>query len=119
MLTAMNTGHEGFFVNGVMLTSAKDMLMRLITMILTGNALSESVAVPLIRNTIDIVIHLGRWAGKRKVLSIAEISKQSNRLTLHNLYERNRVGELVKVGALREREKISLYGGSDDQKYFS
>ncbi len=74
MLTAMNTGHAGSLTT-VHANSAQDALYRLETMaMLTGYEVSERTLWTIISRSIDIVVHLNRFAtGERKMVSIAEI----------------------------------------------
>lgn len=74
MLQAMNTGHDGSLSTGHA-NSAKDMLSRLETMVLTGG---EGLPLPAIRqqiaSAVDIIVHLSRMRDKtRKTVSITEI----------------------------------------------
>lgn len=74
MLQAMNTGHEGSLSTGHA-NSARDMLSRLETMVLTGMPLPLEAIRQQIASAIDIIIYLSRMRDKsRRVLEIAEIS---------------------------------------------
>jgi pilus assembly protein CpaF len=108
MLTAMNTGHEGSMSTGHA-NSAKDMLLRLLTMILVGNDLREDVGINLIKSGIDIVIHLQRQQDGRKLIGIYEIIKDCSELVLNTLFERDSLGVLVRNGQLINREKMNIY----------
>ncbi len=108
MLTAMNTGHEGSMSTGHA-NSAKDMLLRLLTMVLVGNDLREDVGVNLIKSGIDIVVHLQRQNDGRRLIGIYEILKNESELVLNNLFERDGLGMLVRVGELKNREKLNIY----------
>lgn len=75
MLQAMNTGHEGSMTT-LHANGAPDALNRLETMVLMG---SMEIPVRAIReyivDAIDIIINIDRMAdGKRKIISISEIS---------------------------------------------
>lgn len=73
MLQAMNTGHDGSFSTGHA-NSARDMLSRLETMILSAAPLPLEAIRQQISSAIDIVIHMSRLRDKsRKVLDISEI----------------------------------------------
>ncbi len=74
MLQAMNTGHDGSLSTGHA-NSAKDMLSRLETMVLTvGENLPLSAVRHQIASAIDIIVHLSRMRDKsRKVVEISEI----------------------------------------------
>ncbi len=90
MLQAMNTGHDGSLSTGHANT-ARDMLSRLETMVLTG---AEGMPLEAIRqqiaSAVDIIIHLSRMRDKsRKVLEITEldgIDEQGN-VRLNPLFE--------------------------------
>lgn len=78
MLQAMNTGHDGSLSTGHA-NSTSDMLSRLETMVLQGNA---GLPLPAIRQQIasalDIVIHLSRLRDKsRRTMEITEILRCS------------------------------------------
>lgn len=113
MLTAMNTGHEGSMSTGHA-NSARDMLLRLLTMVLVGNDLREDVGVNLIKSGIDIVIHLQRQHDGRKLMGIYEILKNESCLVLNTLFERDVVGILGKIGELKNREKLNIYENKQD-----
>ena len=74
MLQAMNTGHDGSLSTGHA-NSTRDMLSRLETMVLQGNA---GLPLPAIRQQIssalDIIIHLSRLRdNSRRTLEITEV----------------------------------------------
>ncbi len=76
MLQAMNTGHDGSLSTGHA-NSARDMLSRLETMVLSG---SPGLPLPAIRqqivSAVDIIVHLGRMRdSSRKTLEISEVLK--------------------------------------------
>ena len=73
MLQAMNTGHDGSLSTGHA-NSAKDMLARLETMVLTGADFPISAIRNQISSAVDVIIHLGRLRDRsRKVLEISEV----------------------------------------------
>jgi len=74
MLTAMNTGHSGSLTT-VHANSAQDALYRLETMaMLTGYEVSERTLWTIISRSLDLVVHLNRFAtGDRKMVSVMEI----------------------------------------------
>ena len=88
MLQAMNTGHDGSLSTGHA-NSAKDMLSRLETMVLSGAA-----GVPLeairqqIDSALDIIVHLSRMRDKsRKVLEITEVvGLEGNEIVLNPIF---------------------------------
>lgn len=108
MLTAMNTGHDGSMSTGHA-NSAKDMLLRLLTMVLIGNDLREDVGINLIKSGIDIVIHLQRQQDGRKLIGIYELIKNKKELVLNTLFERDSMGILISNGQLMNREKMNIY----------
>ena len=90
MLQAMNTGHDGSLSTGHANT-ARDMLSRLETMVLTG---SEGLPLPAVRqqiaSAVDIIIHLSRMRDKsRKTMSISEVDSlgSDGNITLNTLFE--------------------------------
>lgn len=113
MLTAMNTGHEGSMSTGHA-NSARDMLLRLLTMVLVGNNLREDIGVNLIKSGIDIVIHLQRHNEGRKLIGIYEMVKNESTLLLHTLFERENTGNLIKIGDLINREKLNVFKNNQD-----
>lgn len=79
MLQAMNTGHDGSLSTGHA-NSTRDMLSRLETMVLQGNA---GLPLPAIRQQIssalDIIIHLSRLRDKsRRTMEITEVLGYKN-----------------------------------------
>lgn len=73
MLQAMNTGHDGSLSTGHA-NSAKDMLSRLETMVLTGADFPIEAIRQQIASAVEIIIHLGRLRDhSRRVLEITEI----------------------------------------------
>lgn len=88
MLQAMNTGHDGSLSTGHA-NSARDMLSRLETMVLSGAA-----GVPLeairqqIASALDIIVHLSRMRDKsRKVIEITEVvGLEGNEIVLNPIF---------------------------------
>lgn len=74
MLQAMNTGHDGSLSTGHA-NSAEDMLSRLETMVLQGEAALPLKAIrQQISSTVDIMIHLSRLRDhSRKTMMVSEI----------------------------------------------
>lgn len=76
MLQAMNTGHDGSLSTGHG-NSIDGMLKRLEAMFLQGASFPIEAIRTQISEGIDVIVHLGRLADKkRRVLEIAEISKE-------------------------------------------
>ncbi|MDO4273473.1 MAG: CpaF family protein [Eubacteriales bacterium] len=74
MLQAMNTGHDGSLSTGHA-NSTRDMLSRLETMVLQGNAGLPLAAIrQQISSALDIIIHLSRLRDKsRRTMEITEV----------------------------------------------
>lgn len=122
MLQAMNTGHDGSLSTGHA-NSTKDMLSRLETMVLQGNAGLPLTAVrQQIASALDIVIHLARLRDKsRKTMEITEVLGCKNgEIILNPLYVFKESSEstldkvegmLVRTGnALQNDQKLRLRG---------
>lgn len=74
LLNVMNTGHDGSLCTGHA-NSAKDMLNRLETLVLTGMDIPLPAIRSQIASALDIIVHLGRLRDKsRRVLEIDEVS---------------------------------------------
>lgn len=122
MLQAMNTGHDGSLSTGHA-NSTGDMLSRLETMVLQGNA---GLPLPAIRQQIasalDIIIHLSRLRDKsRRTMEITEVLGCKNgEIQLNQLFrfeedERSTLsrvsGSLVRTGnQLQNDHKLRLQG---------
>ncbi|UVI31418.1 CpaF family protein [Paenibacillus spongiae] len=100
MLQAMNTGHDGSLSTGHS-NSARDMMARLETMVLSGAELPIAVIRQQIGSAIDIVVHLSRLRDhSRRVTEIAEITGVLNgEVALRPLYrfeeEEEREGSII------------------------
>lgn len=94
MLQAMNTGHDGSLSTGHS-NSARDMMARLETMVLSGADLPIAVIRQQIGSAIDIVVHLSRLRDRtRRVTEICEITGvQSGEVSLQTLYRFEEEGE--------------------------
>lgn len=116
MLQAMNTGHEGSLSTGHA-NSARDMMSRLETMVLSGADLPIPVIRQQIASALDIVVQLSRFRdASRRVAEICEVAGvRDGAVELRTLFrfeeegEANgrvagrlrRVNELAGVGKLR------------------
>lgn len=120
LLTAYNSGHAGSMSTGHGNT-ARDMLLRMETMLLMGMDIPLSAIRRQIASGIDILVHLGRMRDKtRKVLEVAEITGFSEgEILTETLYEfeedknstKEKVsGSLVKKGELRHVQKLEAAG---------
>ena len=88
MLNAMNTGHDGSISTGHA-NSSFDMLRRLESMVLQGNAALPLAAVRRdIASSLDILVHLKRISGRRRVVASIEevIGLQDEQIQLNPLY---------------------------------
>lgn len=120
LLTAYNSGHAGSMSTGHGNT-ARDMLLRMETMLLMGMEVPLSAIRRQIASGIDILVHLGRLRDKsRRVLEIVEITGfgdgEIKTNTLYSFEEdenstRETVsGRLVKKGDLLHVEKLEEAG---------
>ncbi|MBO5425537.1 MAG: CpaF family protein [Lachnospiraceae bacterium] len=119
MLAAMNTGHDGSISTGHA-NSAKDMVSRLETMVLSGMDIPLLAVRKQISSAVDIIVHLGRLKDKsRKVLNISEvIGVRDGEVVLNTLFEyvsdeekvNQNKGVLRKVNDLININKLTSYG---------
>ncbi len=119
MLAAMNTGHDGSISTGHA-NSAKDMVSRLETMVLSGMDIPLLAVRKQISSAVDIIIHLGRLKDKsRKVLNISEVIEvRDGEVVLNTLFEyisdeekaNQNKGVLRKVNDLINISKLTSYG---------
>lgn len=95
MLQAMNTGHDGSLSTGHS-NSARDMVSRLETMVLSAADLPVAVVRQQISSAIDIFVHLSRMRDRsRRVTEICEVTGLlSGEVQLNVLYEFQETGEL-------------------------
>lgn len=119
MLQAMNTGHEGSLSTGHA-NSARDMISRLETMVLSGADLPVPVIRQQIASALDIIVHLSRYRdASRRVEEICEVvGVRNGEVELRTLYrfeeegERNGriVGRLIRVAELADTGKLRHAG---------
>ncbi|MBO9599280.1 MAG: CpaF family protein [Cohnella sp.] len=119
MLQAMNTGHEGSLSTGHA-NSARDMMSRLETMVLSGAELPMAVIRQQIASALDIVVQLSRYRdASRRVAEICEVVGVNNgEVELRTLYrfeedgeENGRiVGSLRRVAELKNSDKLRQAG---------
>lgn len=120
LLTAYNSGHAGSMSTGHGNT-ARDMLLRMETMLLMGMDIPLPAIRRQIASGIDILVHLGRLRDKsRRVLEIVEVTGfLDGEIETNTLYAfeedekstRERVsGRLVKKGELAHVEKLEAAG---------
>ena len=119
MMNSMLTGHDGSLSTGHG-NSAKEMMLRLETMILMGYDMPVAAIRQQLCAAIDIVIHLGRLRdNSRRVLEVCEVMRVENgEIVLSPIYEFRETGErdgriigkLEKVGELYSTEKLARSG---------
>lgn len=118
--SALNCGHDGSMSTGHA-NSARDMLMRLETMMLMGVELPLPAIRRQIASGVDIIVHLGRLRDKtRKVLEIAEVTGfEEGEIILSPLYAfeeeegtaGNKVmGKLIRKEELVHADKLKMAG---------
>lgn len=77
MLQAMNTGHEGS-LSTCHANSAADAMRRLEMMaLLHGGGLSLEAIRSQLAASVDVIVHLARTSGGRRITAVAEVSKTS------------------------------------------
>ncbi len=121
MVNSMLTGHDGSLSTGHG-NSAKEMMLRLETMILMGYDMPVAAIRQQIASAIDIVVHLGRLRdNSRRVLEVCEVMGVENgEIVLSPIYEFKEKGEnsgrvngnLIKVGEISNKDKIIRSGVS-------
>ncbi len=120
MLQAMNTGHDGS-MSTIHANSAADVFSRLETMVLLSAELPLAAVRGQIASAVDIIVQLGRMRDKsKKVLEICEVERcEGTQIGLNPLYRfvetdestgEKVVGELKKVGELKNRQKLIARG---------
>ncbi len=94
MLQAMNTGHDGSLSTGHA-NSARDMLSRLETMVLSGALMPLEAIRQQIASAIDIMVHLARIRDRsRRTVEITEVvGYKDGEIILNPLYEFVEEGE--------------------------
>lgn len=122
MITAMLTGHDGSLSTGHA-NSARDMLMRLETMVMMGMDIPLAAIKSQVASAIDIMVHLSRLRDKsRRVISISEIEGiKDGEIKLNHLYEfvaedeqdGKIIGSLKKIGTLKNADKMKGAFGSE------
>ncbi|MDR1059998.1 MAG: CpaF family protein [Clostridiales bacterium] len=88
MLQSMNTGHDGSLTTGHA-NSAKDMLSRLETMVLSEEAMPIEAIRKQIASAIDVIVHVARLRdGSRKIVEISELAGiKDGGIRLNKLFE--------------------------------
>ncbi|MDO5154357.1 MAG: CpaF family protein [Eubacteriales bacterium] len=119
MANSMLTGHDGSLSSGHG-NSAKEMMLRLETMILMGYDMPVLAIRQQLAAAIDIIVHLGRLRdNSRRVLEISEVlDVEHGEIQLHPLFQFRETGkrkekvqgQLCKVGELRATGKCMQSG---------
>ena len=114
-LQAANTGHDGSLSTGHA-NSARDMLVRMETMVLMGIELPLPAIRRQIASAVDILVHLGRLRDKsRKVLEISEITGigSDGEIKMSALFKFDGM-RLRRAGRLKAVEKLERSGFKED-----
>lgn len=128
MANSMLTGHDGSLSTGHG-NSAKEMMLRLETMILMGYDMPVLAIRQQLAAAIDIVIHLGRLRdNSRRILEISEIDGVANgEICLHPLFRFEEelnlsphnpstvAGRLIQTGEIKNRQKLLQSGLWEEQ----
>ncbi|MCI8283996.1 MAG: CpaF family protein [Firmicutes bacterium] len=119
MINSMNTGHSGSLCTGHA-NSARGMLSRIETMMLTASSFPIEAIRGQIASAIDIIVHLGRLKDRsRKILEITEVAGfQNGEIMLNPLF----VYEIIKdkegdrlmrtENPLKNTSKLIMQGGA-------
>lgn len=115
MVNSMLTGHDGSLSTGHG-NSAKEMLLRLQTMVMMANDMPVLAIRQQLAAALDIIIHVGRLRdGSRKVLEICEvIGMENGEIVTKSLYQFKEYSEedgkvkgvLEKTGELTHKQKL-------------
>lgn len=114
LLNVMNTGHDGSLCTGHA-NSAKDMLNRLETLVLTGMDIPLPAVRSQIASALDIIVHLGRLRDKsRRVLEIDEVlGIENGEIVLQPIFRFQETGQAgngkVKGGLQRMVKELVHY----------
>lgn len=119
MANSMLTGHDGSISTGHG-NSAKEMMLRLETMILMGYDMPVLAIRQQLAAAIDIVVHLGRLRdNSRHVLEISEVTGvEGGEIQMQTLFEFKELGEeagivqgkLIQIRELTHRQKLLQSG---------
>lgn len=119
MTNSMLTGHDGSISTGHG-NSAKEMLLRLETMILMGYDMPVLAVRQQLAAAIDVIIHIGRLRdNSRRVLEICEVDGvEDGEILTHPIYQFREyaeeqgkvVGKMEKMGELKNRNKLLQSG---------
>lgn len=123
MANSMLTGHDGSISTGHG-NSAREMMLRLETMILMGYDMPVLAIRQQLAAAIDIVVHLGRlWDNSRRVMEISEvIGMENGEIKMQELYqfteyseeEGKVIGALEKKNSLVKSVKLLQSGYKED-----
>lgn len=123
MTNSMLTGHDGSISTGHG-NSAKEMLLRLETMILMGYDMPILAIRQQLAAAIDVIVHIGRLRdNSRRVLEVCEVlGVKDGEIITNTIYEfcereerdGKVLGELKKKGKLQQRQKLLQSGWRGD-----
>lgn len=124
MVNSMLTGHDGSLSTGHG-NSAKEMLLRLQTMVMMANDMPVLAIRQQLAAALDIIIHIGRLRdGSRKVLEICEVvGMEDGEIVVNPLYqfkeysekEGKVIGFLEKTGELKHKQKLLNSGWKGEE----
>ena len=124
MVNSMLTGHDGSLSTGHG-NSAKEMLLRLQTMVMMANDMPVLAIRQQLAAALDIIIHIGRLRdGSRKVLEICEVvGMEDGEIIVNPLYqfkeysekEGKVIGFLEKTGELKHKQKLLNSGWKGEE----
>ncbi len=123
MINSMLTGHDGSLSTGHG-NSAKEMILRLQTMVMMAYDMPVLAIRQQIAAAIDIMVHIGRLRdGSRKILEICEvIGIEDGEVVMHPLFQFKETGEvegkvegiLERTGELVNKEKLYQSGWKEN-----
>lgn len=115
MVNSMLTGHDGSLSTGHG-NSAKEMLLRLQTMVMMAYDMPVLAIRQQLAAAIDVIIHIGRLRdGSRKILEICEVvGMEDGEIITQPIYQYKEysekegkvIGMLEKIGELRHKQKL-------------
>lgn len=129
MLQAMNTGHEGSLTT-IHANSPRDALGRLEAMvIMSGLPLTVDVIRGYFVGAIDLIVQTSRLTdGKRKIVSIAEVSEHDGKIQINDIFRFRRdgvaedgtvLGEFEATGYVPQlKKRIQSFGLSISEQLF-
>lgn len=99
LLVALNSGLPG--MTSIHANSAREALMKLMTLpLLAGENVSHSFVVPTVASTIDLIVHLARVSGRRRVQQILGVTGrlEGEQIETASIWDRSPEGLLEWTG---------------------